>query len=197
MKQIISDIFKIESNNIRPSRGKVLISEPFLCEEPFRRSVIMMIDHNHEGSMGIIINKPLPLLLNDIIKEFKYLNDIPVYCGGPMGQDMLFYIHSISGIPQSIPIGDNLFFNGDFTEIKRYILQGNPIEGKIRFFLGYSGWSEGQLRQEIKENTWLISQGTQQLLFDSPCKNTWKHALGNMGNKYETWARFPQIPSWN
>ncbi len=79
---INSDIFKIESNNVLPSRGKILISEPFLRDTTFGRSVILLIDHTEEGSMGLIINKRLPLFTNDIIKEFQYLDDIPLYKGG-------------------------------------------------------------------------------------------------------------------
>ena len=70
---IDSDIFKIQSNNVLPSRGKILISEPFLRDATFGRSVVLLIDHTEEGSMGLIINKQLPIFVNDIIKEFKYI----------------------------------------------------------------------------------------------------------------------------
>ena len=82
---INTDIFKIQSNNVMPSRGKILISEPFLHDVTFGRSVVLLVDHTEEGSMGLIINKPLPLMLNDIIKEFKYIEDIPLHKGGPIG----------------------------------------------------------------------------------------------------------------
>lgn len=79
---IDSDIFKIQSNNVLPSRGKILISEPFLRDATFGRSVVLLIDHTEEGSMGLIINKQLPIFVNDIIKEFKYINpekpDVPL-----------------------------------------------------------------------------------------------------------------------
>ena len=80
---IDSDIFKIQSNNVLPSRGRILISEPFLRDATFGRSVILLVDHTDEGSMGLVINKQLPLFLNDIIMEFKYLDEIPLYKGGP------------------------------------------------------------------------------------------------------------------
>ena len=114
---INTDIFKIQSNNVMPSRGKILISEPFLHDVTFGRSVVLLVDHTEEGSMGLIINKPLPLMLNDIIKEFKYIEDIPLHKGGPIGTDTLFYLHTLHEIPGTLPINNGLYLNGDFDAI--------------------------------------------------------------------------------
>ena len=92
------DIFKIQSNNVLPSRGKILISEPFLRDATFGRSVILLVDHTEEGTMGLVINKQLPLLLNDVVMEFKYLDEIPLYKGGPVATDTLFYLHTLEKI---------------------------------------------------------------------------------------------------
>lgn len=76
--------------------------------------------------------------------------------------------------------------------------EGNSIKGKIRFFLGYSGWEPGQLKQEIEENTWLVDNADFSSLMDEKSeKNTWKNALSNLGGKYEMWSHFPQIPTFN
>lgn len=194
---IDSDIFKIQSNNVLPSRGKILISEPFLRDATFGRSVVLLIDHTEEGSMGLIINKQLPIFVNDIIKEFKYIEDIPLYKGGPIATDTLFYLHTLADISGAIPISKGLFLNGDFEEIKRYILQGNQIDRYIRFFLGYSGWESEQLSTELRENTWLVSKEENAYLMNSDTKDMWKQALEKLGSKYETWSRFPQVPTFN
>lgn len=194
---INADIFKIQFNNVKPARGKILISEPFLCDATFGRSVVLLVDHTEEGSMGLILNKKLPLTLNSIIKEFKYMPDIPLYKGGPMGTDTLFYLHTLREITGSLPVTQDLYLNGDFDEIKRYILQGNDYKGKIRFFLGYSGWECEQLYQEIKSNTWIITKEETDYLMDDQIKVMWKKALEKLGNKYQAWSRFPQIPSLN
>ena len=146
---IDSDIFKIQSNNVLPSRGKILISEPFLRDATFGRSVVLLIDHTEEGSMGLIINKQLPIFVNDIIKEFKYIEDIPLYKGGPIATDTLFYLHTLADISGAIPISKGLFLNGDFEEIKRYILQGNQIDRYIRRHQGYVETSLGETRQQV------------------------------------------------
>ena len=189
-----ADIFKIETNHVVPSRGKVLISEPFLYDEMFGRSVILLVDHSTDGTMGLVLNKPLPLSLNDVLKEFKDISNIPIYKGGPLSTDTLFYLHTLKDVEDSLQIGKGVYLNGDFDAIRRYILQGNDIDGKIRFFLGYSGWEHDQLCQEIEENTWLIgSTSIASLMNEKGSAELWKNVLGQLGGKYEIWSRFPQI----
>lgn len=194
---IDSDIFKIQSNDVLPSRGKILISEPFLRDATFGRSVILLVDHTEEGSMGLVMNKQLPLLLNDIISEFRYLDEIPLYKGGPVATDTLFFLHTLADIPGSITICNGLYLNGNFDLIKSYILQGNKVDGCIRFFLGYSGWESQQLATELKENTWIVSEEDKTYLMKDNIKEMWRKALERLGSKYEAWSRFPQIPAFN
>lgn len=192
-----AELFKIKSNNVLPSRGKILISEPFLRDTTFGRSVILLIDHTNEGSMGLVLNKKIPMLLNDVIKEFDYVEDIPIYKGGPIGTDTLFYLHTLPFISGAISISKGLYMNGDFPAIKRYISEGNPTNGIIKFFLGYSGWEVEQLTHEIEEDTWLISKEEPLKLMTDNAENMWKKYLKNLGGKYKTWSRFPQIPTLN
>lgn len=194
---INSDIFKIQSNDVLPSRGKILISEPFLRDAIFGRSVILLIDHTKEGSMGLVVNKQLPYLVNDIITEFKYIDEIPLYKGGPVATDTLFYLHTLDEIPGAITISKGLYLNGDFNEIKKYILQGNKVSEHIRFFIGYSGWENEQLNNEIRENTWLVSEEKASCLMKDNTKDMWKKVLEKLGSKYEAWSRFPQVPTLN
>lgn len=192
------DLFKIETNHVVPARGKILISEPFLCDHIFGRSVILLVDHTEEGTMGLVMNKPLPLYLNDVLKGFDCPEDIPIYKGGPISTDTLFYLHTLEGIAGALSIGKGFYLNGDFEAVKEYIMQGNPINGKIRFFLGYSGWEYDQLCQEIQENTWLVGKEDISSLMDEKSSGEfWKNALCKLGGKYEIWSRFPQIPTLN
>lgn len=128
------NLFKIETNHVVPARGKVLISEPFLCDHMFGRSVILLVDHTHDGTMGLVLNKPLPLFLNDVLKDFDCPESIPIYKGGPLSTDTLFYLHTLEGITGALSIGKGFYLNGDFEAIKNYIMQGNPVKGRIRFF---------------------------------------------------------------
>lgn len=193
-----TDIFKIETNNVMPARGKVLISEPFLRDEIFGRSVILLVDHTLDGTMGLVLNKPLPIHLNDLLHDFCNIKTIPIYKGGPLSNDTLFYLHTLKEIPDSLPIGKGFYLNGDFEAIKQFILEGNSLEGKIRFFLGYSGWEYEQLHQEIKENTWLIGkEDIPSVMNEEGSPLLWKKALIKLGTKYEIWSRFPLIPTMN
>lgn len=193
-----TDIFKIESNNVVPSRGKILISEPFLRDTMFGRSVVLLIDHSSEGSMGLIMNKQLPFTLNQAISEFQYIEEeLIVYKGGPIASDTLFFIHTLPQIPDTLPISQGLYLNGDFNAVKEYILKGYPVKEHIRFFLGYSGWETHQLEQEIKENTWIVSKGEIAELMSRKVHTMWKATLGKLGAKYATWSRFPLIPELN
>ncbi len=193
-----TDIFKIETNHIIPARGKVLIAEPFLCDHIFGRSVILLIDHTQDGTMGLVMNKPLPLFLNDVLSEIDCRENIPIYKGGPLSTDTLFYLHTLEHIADSLPIANGFYLNGDFAAVKRFIAERNSVKGKIRFFLGYSGWESGQLHQEIQENTWLVDKADMPSLMDERTdSNLWKDTLGKLGGKYEMWSRFPQIPTLN
>lgn len=193
-----TDIFKIETNHVIPARGKILISEPFLCDHMFGRSVILLVDHTQEGTMGLVMNKPIPLCLNDLLKDFNCQENIPIYKGGPISTDTLFYLHTLENITDSLRISNGFYLNGDFNAIKQYIEDGNSIKGKIRFFLGYSGWESGQLSQEIQENTWLVGKADMSSLMNEKASGKlWKDALGKLGGKYEMWSRFPQIPTLN
>ena len=144
------------------------------------------------------MNKPLPLFLNDLLSEIDCREDILIYKGGPISTDTLFYLHTLENIADSLPIANGFYLNGDFAAIKQFMAEGNSIKGKIRFFLGYSGWESGQLKQEIEENTWLVDKADIPSLMDEKAsKNLWKDALGKLGGKYEMWSRFPQIPTLN
>jgi putative transcriptional regulator len=192
------DLFIIKSNNVLPSRGRILISEPFLLDDTFNRSVVLLIDHTTGGSMGLVMNKILPMSLNTVIKEFGEVEEqITVYKGGPIAPDTLFFLHTLSQIPHSLTVSKGLYLNGNFDAIKDYVLGGHPVKGHIRFFLGYSGWEENQLEKEIKENTWLIGKGEIPELMNEDVHKLWEDSLRKLGTKYETWSRFPKAPSLN
>lgn len=148
--------------------------------------------------MGLIMNKQLPFTLNQVIKDLGRVDEeIGIGKGGPISPDTLFFIHTLPQISDALPISKGFYLNGDFEEVKAYILAGNPVQGNIRFFLGYSGWDGDQLEQEIKENTWLVGKGETADLLGEKIKSMWKVSLRKLGAKYVTWSRFPQIPSLN
>ena len=133
--------------------GKLLIAEPSVFgDQNFHRSIVIMVEKKESGFLGFILNKPLSYEIKDVLPEIKMR--FPLYNGGPVEQDNLFFIHNAGHlIPGSIKVDNKLFWGGDFEKVLALVNDGILSTKDIRFFLGYSGWSSDQLRQEIGANS--------------------------------------------
>jgi putative transcriptional regulator len=190
------DFFSIDNNKVA-KQGRVLISEPFLNDTYFKRSVVLLTEHSEEGSIGFVLNKPVDLSVNDVLADFPEI-DTEVSIGGPVNTNTIHYIHTLGDlIPNSVKVLDNLFWGGDFEVIKEMISEGRIKGSEIRFFLGYAGWSPKQLENELSENAWLVSEMKAEQIMSSPGDNLWKDVLEKSGDKYRTWVNFPENPSLN
>jgi len=192
----INKILEIKPNNVKPSQGKLLIAEPFTSDYYFKRSVIILAEHNEEGSYGMVFNKPLYINLNELIKDFPR-TDAPLFLGGPVKTDSLFYIHKFPEITNSIKINEELFWGGDIDIVKDMISLNQLNKNNIRFFVGYAGWSPKQLDEELKENYWVVSRIKTELLLIEPPSSIWNKAVVDLGNDYAHWVNFPVNPSMN
>ena len=191
------ELFKIQSNTLNVVTGDVLISEPFMNDFHFRRSVILIIDNNEEGSLGVIFNKRLTIPFNEIVQGFPEFK-ADVYLGGPVETDRIFFIHTIGEmIPDSYKISDGLYWSGNVNALKAMIKMDLIKPHEVRFYVGYAGWDSGQLRNELKANTWLVGKfSSKQLLTTIPGK-MWKNFVKQMGKRYMLWDKFPVNPSEN
>lgn len=184
------------SSLIKPKQGIILISEPSLRDYYFRQSVVLLAEHNEEGTFGVILNKPLETRLSEVIPDFPDV-DLSLYLGGPVQTDNLFYIHTIDHIEQSFPIIEGLYWGGDLEIIKGRIEKGKISKHEIRFFIGYSGWHPKQLDHEIQEKSWVLSHtNVNEIIYAEPEK-LWSSHLKSMGKDYAIWANFPSDPSLN
>jgi putative transcriptional regulator len=183
--------------DIKPAQGSLLISEPFLKDYYFRRSVILLAEHNEEGSFGLIINKPIEIKLNEIIKDFPDF-DASLYIGGPVKTDSLFVLHTLGDkIENSSKIMQGLYWGGNIDTIKSMIEDKKISRKDIRFYIGYSGWDAKQLDKELKENSWVVTKAkTKQLMFDTP-EDMWKNVLKSLGSEYAMWVNYPLDPMMN
>lgn len=180
-----------------PIKGSYLVAEPMLGDPNFDRSVILLTEHNENGSVGFVLNRPLDLKLEDIVIDFPIL-DTQVYHGGPVQQDNLYFIHNKGNlIPGSEHIRDDLYWGGDLEPLKEMIVCGLLNEENIRFFLGYSGWGRGQLNDELKEKSWLALDNAPVNLFADNAVSTWRDMLMNIGGDYSLWANSPADPNLN
>jgi putative transcriptional regulator len=200
MTDINSLLFKIEMSQKIPYQGALLISEPFLREEYFCHSVICIVEYDAgESTMGIIMNKRTEYSLNDLVSQINTNINIPVFCGGPLSCDRLYFIHTLGDIiPQAKRITDGLYIGGDFDTIIDYINSGYPIDNNIRFFLGYSGWDPGQLEDELKHHVWAVSESTcNKALLQGSGDKYWHQYVKSLGKEYRGWLYHPENPQMN
>lgn len=193
----VLDMFAILPEDKIPEKGKVLISEPFLPDTFFNRSIVYLTDHTPQGSVGFILNKKLDLKLSAAIDGFEGWNE-NLSMGGPVAPDTLHYLHNLGDlIPNSIQVEGSIFWGGDIESIKDLIKTKQIKQSQIRFFLGYSGWSAGQLERELKENSWVIAKVNSNIVMNSNGDDIWKKVLRSFNNKYRMWADFPDSPDMN
>ncbi|MGQ7868432.1 YqgE/AlgH family protein [Sunxiuqinia sp. sy24] len=191
-------MFRIETNHVAPEKGRILIAEPFLPGSYFNRAIVLLVAHSDKGAIGFILNKKIDFPVGEILGDLPDF-DAEVYVGGPVSTDTVYFIHSLGElIPGSIHVKDNIYWGGDFEELKRLIHDGLILPDQIRFFLGYSGWDNGQLEEELAENSWLVSEVEEKtIMIDRKTKDMWVQAVRDIGGKYMLWEHFPENPSLN
>ena len=179
-------------------KGQLLIAEPSIIGDlSFNRSVILLADHNEEGSVGFILNKPLKYTINDLLPEIKA--NFKIYNGGPVEQDNLYFIHNIPHlIPNSIEISNGIFWGGDFELTKNLINQGLVKKKNIRFFLGYTGWDSEQLEAEMQSNSWILTKNVyENKILGKASVHFWKEKIIELGGEYLIWSNAPENPILN
>jgi putative transcriptional regulator len=183
---------------ISPDAGRLLISEPFMMDPNFKRSVILLTEYSEAGAMGFVLNHQSEYMLGDLLPDLPY-SEMPVYTGGPVGEDTLHFIHRCpEKIEAGIEIADGIYWGGDFETVKTLVSNYQLSEDEIKFFAGYSGWTPGQLKDEIEEDTWIVSnQCSTETVFTHDEQNMWKQVVIGLGQRYAHIANFPENPELN
>lgn len=180
-----------------PAPGILLIADPFLKDPNFSRTVVLICEHQEAGSLGFVLNKRADYTLEDLIPEASDLM-MPIYYGGPVQTDTLHFLHCYPDlIPGAQRLSDGLSWGGNFEATLGLIREGKIDPNRIRFCLGYSGWSEGQLDEELKSKSWLTAWATRKVVFHGNTDETWKEAIRLLGSGYEIMANFPIDPQLN
>lgn len=182
---------------IKPGPGILLIADPFLKDPNFLRTVVFLCDHKEEGSFGFVLNRQYENKLGELVPELEG-NQLPVYYGGPVQMDTIHFLHQY---PDEIPGGQEIlkgvYWGGDFEAAVNMLKNEDTDQNKIRFYIGYSGWGEGQLDSEMKEKTWLTVKASKKLIFHPEHDEIWKASLKHLGGDYEIMANFPIDPQLN
>ena len=177
--------------------GMLLVSDPFLNDPNFLRSVILVCEHNDDGSFGFVLNKRYTKNLNELIPDVNQIH-FPVFCGGPVQLDTLHFLHIRPDlIDGGINIIDNIHWGGNFEQVLELIKTKKITPRDIRFYIGYSGWTEGQLEDEITEKTWILHLAETKFVFHLNVEMLWKDVLKDMGGDYKMMVNFPINPTLN
>lgn len=180
------------------SKGTVLIAEPFMRDPFFHRSVILLCEHEKEmGSMGFCLNKPLDLMINDVVDDFPAF-EARVYCGGPVRQRALFFLHNLGEMLEaSKQISQGVWWGMNFDALKILIEQGLATPERIRFFVGYSGWSENQLDEEMEAGSWVTTEMHPNYMFKDDPQYLWQRTLEHKGRNFAVIAGIPDVLNLN
>lgn len=185
-------------NQSVPAAGKLLISEPFLNDPHFTRSVILLVDTTPEGTLGMVINQPTVLQVSDLLVDLAG-TDFPLYSGGPVNPELIHFIHRCPDkISAGQELGKGIFWGGNYEELKEGMLNQKIAKEEIRVFIGYAGWNPGQLQDELTANTWIVSdQYDADMVFNLNEEQLWKDVVINMGPRYAHISQFPKNPNLN
>ena len=176
--------------------GILLISDPFLKDPNFRRTVVFLCEHMPEGSFGFVLNKKTSYLLNDLVDDADGI-DITVFEGGPVQKDTIHFLHRCPSQVGGVEVDKGIFWGGDFSKALKLIKEKEVDPNDIRFFLGYSGWGEGQLDGELAEKSWIIRPASLPLVFSDNTQQVWKAALHDLGGEYAQMTNYPIDPQLN
>lgn len=195
---IVNDFNLNYKTGDEPAAGKFLISEPFMGDKNFSRSVVLICEHEQDlGTFGLVLNKELDMTLKEAVPELVGF-DAPLFFGGPVQQDTLHFIHKRKDLFEDCGVIQNgVYWSGDFDKLKYYLNGGQIDNSEIRFFLGYSGWDDGQLQEELAEASWIISSGDEQSIFELNPRKLWRSVLQKMGGTHKVLSHFPEDPMWN
>jgi putative transcriptional regulator len=172
-----------------PAKGRLLISEPFLPDPNFRRTVVLLTEHNEDGSVGLVLNQPMNLNICDITDELPY--ELPVFTGGPVGKEGMLFLHNIEHLPGAEEVIKGVYWGGDFDLLKEW-LQTETENIQIRILIGYSGWAPGQLNDELTVKSWLVTAATASDVFSTDPDDLWKAVIGRLGSEYRHYGNAPE-----
>jgi putative transcriptional regulator len=174
-------------------QGSLILADPSLRESGFARSVLLLTSHKHDdGATGFILNKPMGKKVSELIEidSMRELGDLPVFLGGPVNPDQLTFA-SLKWEAQAEQLGFDTHLSSD--EALHRLREGFHV----RAFVGYSGWSEGQLESELQQRAWITRKPVPGVASIDVNECLWGELLSSMGPYYRLLAGMPEHPEWN
>jgi putative transcriptional regulator len=177
-------------------KGQLLLASPGLFDPNFRRTVVLVTEHNDEGAAGLVLNRPSETAVAEAVPDLAPLveDDDPVYVGGPVQESAVLVLAEFDDPDEAaMLVVDDVGFvpgDGDFGLLA-------ASTRRARVFAGYAGWGPGQLEAELEESSWLVEASTGPGLFPEPEADLWGAVLRDKGGLYRVVAMMPEDPSVN
>jgi putative transcriptional regulator len=177
--------------------GTILIAEPFMLDPNFRRSIVLLCEHTDKGTTGFVLNKPLDMQIHDLVGDFPE-SKAAVHVGGPVGMDSLHFLHNVGNmLDNTMEVCPGVYWGGDFEKLRFLMENGVIRDDNVKFFVGYSGWTEGQLAEEMEEGSWLVDEMDANYLFKVKPFVMWQTVLHNKGDRFTVIAQMPDAVGLN
>lgn len=177
--------------------GTLLVAPPTLLDPNFRRTVVLVCEHNTEGCFGLVLNRPLDVQLDEVLDEVQGYDDA-LSLGGPVQPETLHYLHRHGQtVPGAAAVAEGLYWGGDFDVLRALVRGGETDDRTLRFFLGYAGWGRTQLEEEIDAGGWILTEALPEEVFSETPDGLWRAVLRRMGGEYALLSNFPDNPRMN
>lgn len=179
-------------------KGMVLVAMPNLLDPNFRQTIVLLCEHGQEGSMGIVVNRPTTVPLTTVLPGEEALRGRPdrIFSGGPVQRNALMVLYQGLPSPRAISVLGDLHLSGDpelISDPERFLCS----EERIRFYLGYAGWSPGQLQMELEAGGWNAVPGDSGIVFQSDPVRLWPRMMQDLGGEFSVYAQMPPDPGLN
>jgi putative transcriptional regulator len=182
--------------NLPLAGGRILIANPFLADSNFARSVVLLCEHGDEGTVGFVLNRPTELTLSDLLPDL-YTPLLSIFQGGPVQLDTLHMLHRTPELYSGVEIAPGIFWGGSYDALQESISENTYQPVDLRLFVGYSGWSPGQLEAELEQASWIVADPDQALLFETDNDHLWRRAVESLGGEFANLANLPISPQLN
>jgi putative transcriptional regulator len=188
------------AHNEKYGKGFFLIANPVLPDPNFSRTVVLLCNHDDQGSFGLVINRPAPISAKEVFEEMGVSDSPPgkIFIGGPVSPSQVFYLcYSKTPLPELEAICDGVYMGLSWELLDNLMMRVEEPEKNIRFYMGYSGWGAGQLEGEMTRLSWLTCEAQSEFVFQENEEGIWANAVKSMGKDYEYLIKAPVNPQWN
>lgn len=185
----VEDFLRVTPTGLSLTAGRILIAVPFFSDPFFHRTVILLTDYDSESCAGLVLNKVSGYSVHKLVSDIKV--EDTMYVGGPVMTRAVFCIHNHDQNKSSIKLLPGIYLGYD--EIFLSLIEHQAISSlRYKFFLGYAGWSRGQLEDEIAHKKWVIANANPELIFETPAEKIWHSAVNHLGDEYKHWLTIPE-----